>query len=351
MHQDPVAGLYPDQSCFCGHLVSLKIHHRFFSVQRQYLSRQCNTHLIHTPLPAGLRPSGGFSFPYAALCFYVLIDMSYAFLTLRTNHSTTAPESQMKKLVTKSLASWIIISISEAFPMLPDQNSDDKRVKSLYRTLLYTILGYLTGSLLFAGFFGQLLKKKDVTAESPDHNPGVYNAFLYGGLLCGILTLCFDLLKGFLPVYFYLRAPMTPAQAPFLFSVFPALFEASAPKGLTLVLAAPVLGHIFPLWHRFHGGKGITVTFGCLLGLFPRLGPVLILAGVFLFFSLILKITPNSHRTFFTYLLCTVLMYLLLPPGSPVPAGFLFIAAAVAAKLLSGPELRKKCEVKALWKR
>ena len=59
----------------------------------------------------------------------------------------------------------------------------------MYRTLLYTILGYLSGSLLFAKFFSHLLDGEDITEDSPDKNPGVYNAFLYGGKLCGILTL------------------------------------------------------------------------------------------------------------------------------------------------------------------
>ena len=145
-----------------------------------------------------------------------------------------------------------------------------KRVRHLYRTLLYTILGYLSGSLLFAKFFSRLLDGEDVTAESPDKNPGVYNAFLYGGKFCGILTLCCDLLKGFFPVYLYSRAPDL--------SLFPAGNGPAIPVvsggGLALVLAAPVLGHIFPLWHRFRGGKGITVTFGVLLGLLPKAGPV-----------------------------------------------------------------------------
>ena len=47
----------------------------------------------------------------------------------------------------------------------------------MYRTLLYTILGYLSGSLLFAKFFSRLLDGEDVTAESPDKNPGVLQCF------------------------------------------------------------------------------------------------------------------------------------------------------------------------------
>lgn len=225
-----------------------------------------------------------------------------------------------------------------------------KKVRKLYRTLLYTTLGYLLGSLLPAKFFGNRISGKDVAAESPDHNPGVYNAFLYGGMLVGILTLCLDLLKGFLPVFLYRSMPAAAASVPAFTGLSGGPLSAdSSEAGLALVLAAPVFGHIFPLWHRFRGGKGITVTFGCLLGLLPQMPPVLILAGMFLFFSLVLKVTPNCHRTLFTYLVSAALMYLLLP-ASPVPAGFCLITAAVAGKLLSGSEIREKCEVKLLWK-
>ena len=56
----------------------------------------------------------------------------------------------------------------------------------------YVLLGYLSGSLLWANFFGNLLAGEDVAADSPDGNPGAFNAFRYGGFWCGCLTLCFD---------------------------------------------------------------------------------------------------------------------------------------------------------------
>ena len=213
------------------------------------------------------------------------------------------------------------------------------------RTILYALLAYLSGSVLYAQIFARLFHKPDLIERSNDHNPGTANAFQYGGFWCGVLTLVCDLLKGFFPVYLYSRA--------LDLSLFPAGNGPAIPVvsggGLALVLAAPVLGHIFPLWHRFRGGKGITVTFGVLLGLLPKAGPVVILACVFLFFSLVVKITPNCHRTLFTYLVSAVLMVVFFPE-TPVSAGFWIITAAVAAKLLSGSEIRERCEVKALWK-
>lgn len=194
--------------------------------------------------------------------------------------------------------------------------------------ILYTIAGYLSGSLLFARYFGQWLQKGDITADCPDHNPGTANAFKNGGFLCGILTLCCDLLKGFLPVYLYLRQGST--------------------EGITFVLIAPVLGHILPVFHKFRGGKGIAVSFGCLLGLLPEVRPVLILAGCFIFFSVVFKITPHYHRTLLTYLFAGLGMWLCLP-GNSIALGFAVIALSITVKLLCSPEQKESCKVELLW--
>lgn len=198
---------------------------------------------------------------------------------------------------------------------------------------LYAAAGYLLGSILFAQCFGQLFHKKDMLENSPDKNPGTYNAFRYGGFLCGWLTLCCDLLKGFLPVHLFLRA-------------FPSAYSSDS---LAFVMAAPVLGHIAPVFFRFRGGKGVAVTFGCLLGLLPFRLPLMILAGAFLFFSLVVKISPNYYRTLFTYLCSAVLMWLAVPLFS-VKLGFLLICGAVACRLLRSREQKEKCRVEVAWK-
>lgn len=117
----------------------------------------------------------------------------------------------------------------------------------------------------------------------PDSNPGTYNAYTYGGFWCGALTLVCDLLKGFLPVFLYIRV------------------SGGTPLGLVLVMSAPALGHIFPIWHKFDGGKGIAVSFGVLLGLAPNMLPVLTLALTYLLFSLVFKVNPHFYRLILTY--------------------------------------------------
>ena len=67
--------------------------------------------------------------------------------------------------------------------------------------LLLILMGYLLGSILFAPIFGQLILKKDIIRGTKDLNPGTANAFMQGGMLCGILTLIGDMGKGFLPVF------------------------------------------------------------------------------------------------------------------------------------------------------
>ena len=118
--------------------------------------------------------------------------------------------------------------------------------------VIYALIGYLSGSVLYAEVFCGIFGRKNAIEQSRDANPGTANAFLYGGFWCGICTLIFDMAKGFVPVYAYVHmTQMNLAES----------------NGLALVLAAPVAGHIFPVWHHFKGGKGIAVSFGSLLGL------------------------------------------------------------------------------------
>lgn len=71
-------------------------------------------------------------------------------------------------------------------------------------SLCFTVFGYLSGSILFARVYAGLFGK-DLITDSKDRNPGTSNAFIYGGMACGILTLLGDLIKGVLPVLLYLR--------------------------------------------------------------------------------------------------------------------------------------------------
>lgn len=199
------------------------------------------------------------------------------------------------------------------------------------RTLCYVIIGYLSGSILYARVFEKLFHKENMIEGSKDRNPGTANAFMRGGFWCGVLTLCCDMGKGCIPVFFYHQGEMTQL-------------------GLALVLAAPAIGHIFPLFHNGRGGKGIATTFGSLLGLFPAMTPVLVLAVCFIFFSLILRITPHFYRTIGSYG-ASFIMLCLIREAFSVKLGFLLITIVVGIRFALSKEEKDKIRVSLLWKR
>lgn len=201
--------------------------------------------------------------------------------------------------------------------------------------VLFTVLGYLSGSVLYARLFALLFRKGDIVGRSKDGNPGTANAFSYGGFWCGALTLACDIAKGFLPVFCfthyacpdYLTRPLT-----------------------ALALAAPVVGHGFSAFYHFRGGKGIAVTFGALLGLLPLWQPTVFLAVPFVFFSLGLQIVPHLQRTFASYvaLLAGTLLWV---EWKPIRLAVVVITVTVLHRLHTSAEEREKFEVKLLWKR
>lgn len=201
------------------------------------------------------------------------------------------------------------------------------------QTVMFVLLGYLSGSVLYAHVFAGIFGKREMIENSKDKNPGAANAFMYGGFLCGAMTLVFDILKGFLPVFLFMR-----------------YVEGIQPDSIVtaLVLAAPVVGHAFPVFYKMRGGKGIAVTFGCLLGLIPSWKPVVILAAYFIFFSCILRVTPHFYRTMAAYLgsLCSMVRNV---SESAVFIGFAIITVVVCIRMFTSGEEKERMRVGLLW--
>ncbi len=200
--------------------------------------------------------------------------------------------------------------------------------------LFYILAGYLSGSVLFARLATSLAGKTAALEASEDGNPGTSNAFRYGGFWCGAATLLGDLGKGAWPVYCFRQLSGGAALG-------------AVP--MSLVLFAPVLGHTFPLWHHFRGGKGIAVTFGCLIGLLPSWRPLVLFALVFVFFSVVLRVDPHFYRTAVTYAVTLVLFLFRFPFA--IWGGFALISGAVLLRLHLSKEQRTRPAVKLLWMR
>ena len=206
-------------------------------------------------------------------------------------------------------------------------------MKKIFYNLCLVLFGYFFGSVLFARLFGSIIAHKDITKNTNDRNPGAFNAFKNGGKLCGSLTLLLDMFKGFLPVFVYLN-----------YSSLKNSFWTA------LIVVAPVLGHIFPAFNGFKGGKGIAVSFGVLLGFFPDLKPVLSLAAVFLVLTFVININPEYYKTMVTYPVTAIFLFFL-TNNLGLVLGFAAIAFLIVFRLVLSREEKGSLEVKPIWKR
>ncbi len=130
---------------------------------------------------------------------------------------------------------------------------------------LLAILAYLLGSLSFAILLSHLAGLGDPRAAGSG-NPGATNMLRVAGKKLALLTLLGDLSKGLLPVAVAWAAGFN--------------LQEQAWIGL-----AAVVGHLYPVFFRFQGGKGVATAAGMLLGLYPP-AAVLALAAWALTFKL-----------------------------------------------------------------
>ena len=155
--------------------------------------------------------------------------------------------------------------------MLPIKPSHYSPRMEALAWLVVVLAGYLPGSLP-AGLLAGLLKGVDIRAVGSG-NIGATNAFRVLGKGIGVAVLLVDVMKGLLPCLF-LPALVT--------GMFP---EGQAPGLQTLKLligVSAILGHNYPCWLGFKGGKGIATTAGVVGGLAPV--PFSICLGVWIIF-------------------------------------------------------------------
>ncbi len=128
---------------------------------------------------------------------------------------------------------------------------------------IIAVLGaYLVGSLSFAVIVSRLMGLQDPRSYG-SKNPGATNVLRSGNRVAAVLTLAFDALKGYVPVVLVL--------------VFGARFGLGETAAAFVGLAAFV-GHLWPVFFRFQGGKGVATAAGVLLGLNPGLGLAVLLS-------------------------------------------------------------------------
>ncbi|MDP1557889.1 MAG: glycerol-3-phosphate 1-O-acyltransferase PlsY [Nitrosomonas sp.] len=122
--------------------------------------------------------------------------------------------------------------------------------------LFFILLAYLLGSISFAVVSSWLFKLPDPRTYG-SRNPGATNVLRSGKKAAAVLTLLGDAGKGWLAV--------------FLVQYFVSAWG-MADEVIAVVALAVFLGHVFPVFLRFQGGKGVATAVGVLLGLNPWVG-------------------------------------------------------------------------------
>ena len=140
-----------------------------------------------------------------------------------------------------------------------------------YNYSLIFAICYLIGSIPFGLLLSKLTKKNDPRLYG-SKNIGATNMLRVGGLKVGIFTLIFDITKGFIPIKL--------------------LIIYDQQEMLALAIFSLICGHLYPVWLKFKGGKGVATFIGILMGYNLILFFTFILT--WLFFSILFKYSSLS---------------------------------------------------------
>ncbi len=189
--------------------------------------------------------------------------------------------------------------------------------------LIWTLLGFLLGSLPFSVWLGKLVLRDDIRRYG-DGNPGGTNVVRAGSTGLGLLVIFLDMLKGAAPV----------ALAHYVFTVdgWP----------LVPVILAPMLGHAFSPLLRLRGGKALASIFGAWTALTVPFGPFVMGLSVFALY----KVQTISGWAALGAWLCMLGFLLITGATPPLLAAWAGTAALIIWKhrddLRQRPALRRR---------
>ena len=140
--------------------------------------------------------------------------------------------------------------------------------------IFYVLGSYIVGSIPFGKLLGLSLGK-DLQKEGSG-NIGFANAWRVLGLKYGVLVLILDMAKGFVPTFIALKTfPLSQAL---------------------MVAGVVIIGHIFPIWLKLKGGKGVATYLGASFAINPILG--LIGIGTWALLFSVFKIASSLSQSF-----------------------------------------------------
>lgn len=141
----------------------------------------------------------------------------------------------------------------------------------MLKAFLAVVAAYLMGSINFAVIFSSIFLKKDVR-KMGSGNAGTTNVMRSAGFLPGALTFIFDALKGFAAVYI----------GKMIFDSVHSVTNTAWSEpvyGAYLCGVACMLGHVFPIFFQFKGGKGVATS----VGIYSVCSPIAIISGLAVF--------------------------------------------------------------------
>lgn len=144
--------------------------------------------------------------------------------------------------------------------------------------LYFGIIAYLLGSIPSAVWIGKSWYKIDVR-EHGSKNSGATNTFRVLGKNAGITVLTIDILKGLLAV----TTPVLLSQS-MLFNSEELMGEKLTNVQLLAALSA-VIGHVFPVFARFKGGKGVATSLGVIIGIHPLAATICVILFLIVFIT------------------------------------------------------------------
>jgi glycerol-3-phosphate acyltransferase PlsY len=187
---------------------------------------------------------------------------------------------------------------------------------------LYALGGYLAGSIPFAVLVSRVMGLADPRTYG-SKNIGATNVLRSGHRIAALLTLAGDLGKGWA-------------------AVLVARLLGASDELLAVVAVAAFLGHVFPVWLRFRGGKGVATAAGVLIALDWRLGMAVIVAWL----TIAVASRYSSLASVVAALVAPAVAWYLLGAGPVLAAVAVMAGVLIArhrvniAKLLRGEESR-----------
>lgn len=188
--------------------------------------------------------------------------------------------------------------------------------------ILAIVISYLIGSIPTSFLFGKFIGKIDIR-DYGSGNVGATNAYRVLGKIPGVLVLIIDILKGFV---------VAGLLADLFYKI--KLIDIDYDSLKTLMGLFAIIGHIWNVFLRFKGGKGIATTIGVLLAISPKLTALLLVTWLVIFL-------PFRYVSFASVVSIVILPIVTVIISKPLPIAIFTITICIISTYKHIPNLKR----------